>query len=65
MTRMVRAVSAIALAVAALGAVAANGEPTWESVPAGGAVAGEPTWELAPQVPREPTWEIAPVVAAA
>ncbi|MET9799591.1 hypothetical protein [Streptomyces sp. NPDC006368] len=51
--------------MAALGAVAANGEPTWESVPAGGAVAGEPTWELAPQVPREPTWEIAPVVAAA
>ncbi len=61
MTRMVRALSAIAVAAAAtLGVVAASGEPTWEIAAAGSVVAGEPTWEAAPASPREPTWEAAP-----
>ncbi|GEB61825.1 hypothetical protein [Streptomyces gardneri] len=67
MTRMVRALSAIAVAAAALGVLAANGEPSWESNPAHSVVAGpsEPSWEIAPAhvilaSPEEPSWEIAP-----
>ncbi|MFC0847448.1 hypothetical protein ACFH04_27630 [Streptomyces noboritoensis] len=67
MSRMVRALSAIAVVTAALCALAASGEPTWESKPSHGTVAapGEPTWEHKPvtrvlAAPVEPTWEVAP-----
>lgn len=63
MTRMVRALGAIAFAAAAaLGALALNGEPTWDMPPAHNVVAapGEPTWEVAPAATGEPTWEFTP-----
>lgn len=63
MTRMVRALCAIAVA-AALGGLAGSGEPTWESTPGSvTASPGEPTWESASTViasPGEPTWESGP-----
>lgn len=50
MKRMVRTLCALAVAAAAFGIVAVNGEPTWESEPAHSvqAAPGEPTWESAP-----------------
>lgn len=66
MTRMVRALSAIAVAAAALGVVAANGEPSWETPPPHSVAGpGEPSWEGTPADvvlanPYEPSWEIAP-----
>lgn len=66
MTRMVRALGAIAVAAAALGALALAGEPSWENPPAH-SVAGpsEPSWESAPATvvlasPGEPSWEFVP-----
>ncbi|MER7169961.1 hypothetical protein [Streptomyces mesophilus] len=63
MTRMVRALSALAIAAAAaLGVLVANGEPTWGSAPAGNAAVGEPTWGSAPAgsvLAGEPTWGFA------
>ncbi|RNL72079.1 hypothetical protein EBF04_15775 [Streptomyces sp. I6] len=71
MTRMVRALCAIAVA-AALGGLAASGEPTWESAPTTvtatvAAAPGEPTWDSAPAnaAPGEPTWDNAPADADA
>ncbi len=72
MTRMVRALSAIAVAAAALGAFAGVGEPSWESTPAHSVLAApdEPSWETAPAdtvlaSPSEPSWELAPKGAVA
>ncbi|MEU2548177.1 hypothetical protein ABZ618_22515 [Streptomyces roseolus] len=61
MTRMVRALGAIAFAAAAaVGAFALNGEPTWDAPPAHVVAApGEPTWDFAPVAEREPTWDFA------
>ncbi|GAA3066487.1 hypothetical protein GCM10017562_36000 [Streptomyces roseofulvus] len=61
MTRMVRALGAIAFAAAAaVGVVALNGEPTWDAPPAHVVAApGEPTWDLVPVGEREPTWDFA------
>ncbi|AWK10313.1 hypothetical protein SSP531S_21150 [Streptomyces spongiicola] len=70
MTRMVRALCAIAVA-AALGGLAASGEPTWESAPMTvtatlAAAPGEPTWDSAPAnaIAGEPTWDSASANAA-
>ncbi|GAA4908693.1 hypothetical protein ACFPM3_12415 [Streptomyces coeruleoprunus] len=61
MTRMVRALSAIAVAAAvAVGIAAPSGEPSWDSVAADSLTAGEPAWEAGPASPREPSWEVAP-----
>ncbi|WP_282697011.1 hypothetical protein [Streptomyces sp. CC208A] len=61
MTRMVRALGAIAFAAAAaVGALALNGEPTWDAPPAHVVAApNEPTWDFAPVADREPTWDFA------
>lgn len=61
MTRMVRALGAIAFAAAAaVGVFALNGEPTWDAPPAHVVAApGEPTWDLVPVGEREPTWDLA------
>ncbi|WP_173264234.1 hypothetical protein [Streptomyces pacificus] len=70
MTRMVRALCAIAVA-AALGGLAVSGEPTWEWKPTTvtatvAAALGEPTWESATMdvAPGEPTWDSAPADVA-
>ncbi|MGW4032481.1 hypothetical protein ACWEFL_24745 [Streptomyces sp. NPDC004838] len=50
MSRTVRALCALALAAAALGAVAYSGEPSWEARSVGTVTAGsqgEPSWESA------------------
>ncbi|KOG36619.1 MULTISPECIES: hypothetical protein [Streptomyces] len=72
MTRMVRALSAIAVAAAVLGVLALDGEPSWETTPAHSVVAepGEPSWESTPAhdvlaSPGEPSWEILPKGAGA
>ncbi|WP_228978129.1 hypothetical protein [Streptomyces sp. DH12] len=61
MTRMVRALSAIAVAAAAACGVAAlSGEPSWDTVSANSVVAGEPAWEGGPAGIPEPSWEVGP-----
>ncbi|MFI8290548.1 hypothetical protein EAO71_19725 [Streptomyces sp. ms191] len=67
MTRMVRALSAIAVAAAALGVLVGTGEPSWESTQKYAVTAdpGEPSWESEPArsvlaAPSEPSWEFAP-----
>ncbi|MGP9019963.1 hypothetical protein ACT1U9_16390 [Streptomyces sp. BR1] len=63
MSRMVRALSAIAVVAAAFSALAVSGEPTWDQKPSQGTVAKDPTWDNKPATrllaaPGEPTWDI-------
>ncbi|MEW1549643.1 MULTISPECIES: hypothetical protein [Streptomyces] len=66
MSRTLRALCALALAGAALGAAGFTGEPSWERVPAAVAAAdqGEPSWEVggpfaaATADDGEPSWEL-------
>lgn len=62
MSRTLRALCALALAGAALGAAASVGEPSWERVPVAVSVAdqGEPSWEAVGPFAAagEPSWEL-------
>ncbi|WP_236241848.1 hypothetical protein [Streptomyces sp. CC228A] len=60
MTRMVRALSAIAVAAAAvLGVAAASGDPAWDAAPTSGVAAGDPSWDSSPAGQRDPSWDFA------
>lgn len=70
MSRMVRALSTTAVVAAALCALSAPWDPTWETHPAnsGSATALDVTWEIAPRtvaMGADLTWESAPAGAVA
>ncbi|GAA2451434.1 hypothetical protein GCM10010388_46110 [Streptomyces mauvecolor] len=70
MSRMVRALSTTAVVAAALCALSAPGDVTWETHPAksSATTAMDVTWEIAPKVAAigtDVTWESAPKGAVA
>ncbi|MFE4874219.1 hypothetical protein [Streptomyces sp. NPDC056682] len=69
MSRMVRALSTTAVVAAALCALSAPGDLTWESHPAKDVASRQDiTWEIAPKtatVAQDITWEVAPAGAVA